>query len=82
MANHPIPSWRVLREPAVIAATGYSRASLHRLAAAGTFPRPIKLGEGRGGAIGWREDDIHEWLDARQAGRPWAERTSAAQAQG
>jgi predicted DNA-binding transcriptional regulator AlpA len=72
MSNHPIPSWRLLREPQVIAATGYSRASIRRLAKLGLFPAPLKLGCGQGGAIAWREDEIVAWVNARQAGRPWA----------
>lgn len=66
-----IPSWGILREPQVIAATGYSRASLHRLEAAGRFPKRIKLGYGRGGAIGWQSEAVQEWLAARAAGREW-----------
>lgn len=70
--HNPLPQWRLLREPEVIAATGYSRASIRRLAKLGQFPSPIKLGTGQGGAIGWREDLIFDWVDARQAGRSWA----------
>ena len=71
MPHHPIPSWRLLREPSVIAAIGYSRASLRRLVKAGTFPPPVKLGAGQGGAVAWREDEILEWIKARQEGKPW-----------
>jgi prophage regulatory protein len=74
----PLPPWRLLREPQVIAATGYSRASIRRLAAAGQFPRPVKLGTGQGGAVAWREDEIRAWVDARQAGRVWTPATEAA----
>jgi predicted DNA-binding transcriptional regulator AlpA len=70
--NHPIPSWRLIREPAVIAATSYSRASIRRLVKLGEFPKPLKLGTGQGGAIAWREDEILSWVKARQEGRKWS----------
>ena len=73
-----IPSWRLLREPQVIAATGYSRASIRRLAKAGDFPPPLKLGTGQGGAVAWREDEVLAWVEARQQGRPWAPAESGA----
>lgn len=66
------PPWRLLRFPAVKAAIGYSRPTIHRLVAAGEFPAPVKLGTGQGGAIAWREDEILAWLRARQEGRAWA----------
>ena len=72
MTNHPIPSWRLLREPAVIAATTYSRASIRRLMSLGRFPIPVKLGTGQGGAVAWREEEILDWLRARQEGRQWS----------
>lgn len=77
MSNYTIPSWRLLREPQVIAATGYSRATIRRLAKLGQFPAPLKLGIGQGGAIAWREDEIIGWVNARQAGRPWAPASGA-----
>jgi prophage regulatory protein len=67
----PLPPWRLLREPAVIAATGYSRASIRRLAKRGEFPSPVKVGTGQGGAVAWREDEVLAWLEARQAGCAW-----------
>jgi predicted DNA-binding transcriptional regulator AlpA len=35
----------LVRLPAVVKATGLSRATLYRLARTGAFPRPRKLGE-------------------------------------
>lgn len=38
---------------------GISRATIYRLMHEGNFPRPIKLGRR---AVGWRYEDIEEWL--------------------
>ncbi len=66
------PDWGILREPATIAATGYSRATIRRLEKEGRFPRRVKLGEGKGGAIGWRAEEVKAWVASRQAGGTWA----------
>ena len=42
----------------------YSTVQLWRLAKAGTFPAPIKLGARRNA---WRQSDIESWLKSRQA---------------
>lgn len=61
-----LPPWRLMRVKEVEAVLGRSRATLYRLVAAGDFPKPVKLGHGRSGAIAWREDEILEWIEARQ----------------
>ena len=76
----PTPEWGILREPQVLAATGYSRPTIWRLEQRGTFPRRIKLGDGRRGAVGWRAADVRAWLDARAEGRDWTPADSAAAA--
>ena len=57
---------QIVKRPEVEAATGLSRSSLYRLAAAGQFPRPIRLGPR---AVGWRADEIAAWIEARTAER-------------
>lgn len=57
---------QIVKRPEVEAATGLSRSSLYRLAAAGQFPRPIKLGSR---AVGWRADEIAAWIEQRTAER-------------
>ena len=59
------------REPQVVAVTGYSRASIRRLAKLGQFPAPVKLGTGQGGAIAWRENEVLDWVNSRAAGQSW-----------
>jgi prophage regulatory protein len=47
----------------------YHRAHIFRLVKAGQFPRPIKLGLGRGGAVAWVEQEIDAYIQARMAAR-------------
>jgi len=43
----------------------YSRATIYRNMAAGTFPRAIAIGPG---AVAWRESEITDWIAARILG--------------
>ncbi len=52
----------ILRGPEVSARVGLSRATLYRMIARGTFPRPVRLSER---ATGWRTDEVDEWLASR-----------------
>ena len=54
---------RILRCAEVTRRTSLSKASIYRQMHAGTFPRPVKLGER---AVGWRAVEINEWLDSRE----------------
>jgi prophage regulatory protein len=42
--------------------TGLSRASIDRMRAAGSFPRPIQISARR---IAWRSEDVYAWLEKR-----------------
>lgn len=44
----------------------YSKTQLWRLAKAGTFPKPIKVGAARNA---WVESEIDAWIKARMAER-------------
>jgi prophage regulatory protein len=59
---------RILRLPAVLAATGWSRATLYDKIKAGKFSKPIKLDED-GRAVGWTEGDVLVHQQARIAAR-------------
>ncbi len=59
---------RVLRKPAVLEATGYKSTQLDLLISQGKFPKPIRLSEG-GRAMGWLEDEVSEYQQARIAER-------------
>ena len=53
---------RVLRTRDVLALTRLSRATIHRLRAAGQFPQPFRLSPG---TIAWRSEVIADWLEQR-----------------
>jgi len=59
----------IIKLPEVATLTGLSRSSIYRLAAAGEFPQPLKLGPR---SSGWRSSSIAEWLDSRQPADPGA----------
>jgi len=59
---------RVLRKPEVLAASGYRPTQLDLLIEQGKFPRPFRLSEG-GRALGWYEDEIIAFQQARIAER-------------
>ena len=42
--------------------TSLSRATIYRLIAKGTFPRPDKLGERR---VAWKESALETWINSR-----------------
>ncbi|MCA1197293.1 AlpA family phage regulatory protein [Sphingomonas sp. R647] len=53
------PIDRILRLPAVLDATGLSRATLYRKINQGTFPKQIAISVR---CSGWRESAVAEWL--------------------
>lgn len=56
---------RILRERQVIEVTGMSHATIRRRVVAGTFPAPVKLGDGRHqAASGWLASEVVEWMRA------------------
>lgn len=57
-------NYRVLRRPAVEEITGLARSSIYALMKKGEFPKAVRLTEK---AVAWREAEIVEWLQSRQA---------------
>ena len=57
---------RILRIAGVVAKTGLSRSTLWRLTKAGLFPAPVVLAAR---AVGWFDDEIDSYLEARAAER-------------
>jgi prophage regulatory protein len=53
----------LLRLPAVIQLTGYSRSSLYALMKRGKFPASLRLAGG--GAVAWRAADVRAWIEAQ-----------------
>lgn len=61
---------RILRWPAVHAATGISRTAKDRLIRADLFPRPFALSpDPKCRAIGWSAIEIQKWIESRMATR-------------
>lgn len=53
---------RILRLPSVMAKTGLSRSGIYAAISEGSFPKQIPLGQR---AVGWKQDDIDEWIEQR-----------------
>lgn len=58
----------ILRLPAVKERTGLPRATIYAYIKEGRFPAPLALGPR---SVGWREEDVAAWLDARPT-KSWA----------
>jgi len=56
---------QLLRPAEVASLLGVHRSTLWRWVKRGGFPAPLQLG---GVAIGFRQRDVAEWLDARPSG--------------
>ena len=59
MTDTQKPNQKILRRRSVEAMTGLRRSTLYAYIAAGTFPRPVKLGER---SVGWVEAEVEEWI--------------------
>ena len=57
---------RILRTPEVVETTGLSKTTIWRRLRSGDFPIPVKLGGPDSRLIGWKQEDIEEWIDSRQ----------------
>ena len=60
------PHWgrRMMRLPEVMEATGLSRTTIWRRERDGSFPKPIRLGGENTRAVGWRAQEIYDWIDS------------------
>lgn len=56
---------RILRRPDVLKITGLSASTLERMERQGKFPQRVRLSRS---TVGWREDEIIEWVDSRDRG--------------
>jgi prophage regulatory protein len=56
----------LLRKPEVIRRTGSSSSDIYDGMNKGTFPRSVPIGKR---TVGWVEDEIQAWIDARIAQR-------------
>jgi len=58
--NVPVPPFKLLRLPELLAMVGIGKTALYQRVKNGTFPAPIKIGGGR--ASGWIQAEIIQWL--------------------
>lgn len=63
MAKQIPNAFTILRRKQVESRTGLSRSTIYSRMAAGSFPTPIDLGGG--GAVGWLESEIDQWVQSR-----------------
>jgi prophage regulatory protein len=61
---------RILRLPELLEVVGLSPASVYRRVARGSFPRPLRLGPGEQGAVGWKSSEVAAWLDSLDRAGP------------
>jgi prophage regulatory protein len=60
-------AFQILRRREVESVIGLSRSQLYAMIQRGEFPKPIKLGTGPTGAVGWLQSEIDEWVNQRIA---------------
>jgi prophage regulatory protein len=60
-----IPPRGLLRTRDVLALAAVSRSTLYRWLDAGTFPKPVRLGNTW--AVRWHADDVDSWLQGLKA---------------
>ena len=56
---------KLLNRKEVERRVGLSCSSLYRLMASGQFPRPVRVGSIRAGAVRWWASEIDSWLSSR-----------------
>ena len=61
---------KVIRIAQVLGMTGLSRGTLYRFVGENSFPQPLQLGPR---LLGWFEDEVEAWLEARPRGLHSAE---------
>lgn len=54
---------RIFRRQHIEELTGLSRSSIYAYISEGRFPKPVKLGKR---AVGWREDEVLDWIASRE----------------
>ena len=64
---------QIMRRRAVEGCVGLGRSQIYALIQRGEFPKPVKLGNGPNGAVGWVQCEIEEWVNQRIAVRDKAE---------
>lgn len=53
---------KIIRLKDVIDTTGLARSTVYKQISAGTFPKPVSLGDR---CVGWVESEVQDWILAR-----------------
>jgi len=53
---------KIIRLKQVMETTGLARSTIYKYIAAGTFPKPVPLG---GKSVGWVDEEVQAWVQAR-----------------
>lgn len=69
---------RLIRAKEIKHRTGLSIATVYRMIARGSFPKPVKIGSGQFAPSAWVQDEIDAWIDALAEARNDAEKTDVA----
>ena len=56
---------KIIRTPEVMEVTGLSKTTIWRRVRSGDFPVPVKLGRPDSRSIGWKLEEVEEWIDSR-----------------
>jgi prophage regulatory protein len=62
-------SVRLLRRPAVEELVGLKRSALYKLIAAGQFPAPVPLSDGKCPPVAWVESEVLDFIQERVSKR-------------
>src|SRR2546426_3557030 len=62
-----LPGICILGERQVRELTNLSRTTRWRMERRGEFPKRVRLSPGR---VGWRQDEIRDWIDSRTSAMP------------
>lgn len=57
---------KIMRLKEVMDYTGLGRSSIYKFITAGTFPKPVSLGDR---AVGWVDHEVEDWIAERVAER-------------
>jgi prophage regulatory protein len=62
----PMPAYRIIRKPEVIATVGLSDPTIWRMEQKGEFPKRLQVGAN---SVGWLSTEIYGWMAERAAER-------------
>ena len=61
-ADDKVNSMKIIRLKQFLETTGLARSTIYKFIVAGTFPKSVSL---NGQSVGWVDEEIQEWINAR-----------------